>query len=97
MNWLIPTKKSLTTFIIMGAIYLSITFIINGICTLAHLVCNEKPKHSVPNLFPGSSSCQVCATSSELITGYIILILLYVLIPLIIIYIISGLLNIKKK
>jgi len=98
VRWLKPTKKSIKTFIIVGSIYEVFIFmkIIFSSCTMLYIVCSQKPHHNVPNIFPGSMSCQVCASNSELILGYAQIILVYFLIPLIIIYFLSSLLNLKR-
>jgi len=70
--------------------------IFNSICTPGVIQCSDSnTKHYVPNDFPKSSSCQICATSEEMqnlriqyfftkwIPRVVILVLLYVLASLI--------------
>lgn len=98
MEWLKPSKKSIITFVIVGTLYSFFVFILVSFCALVGgLICLDKPHHSVPNIFPGSSSCQICATNSELIVGYLIMILLYFVLPFIVIYVLSSLLNLKRN
>lgn len=97
MEWLKPTKKSITTFAVAVVLYLFFLYTQTRYCTQALLLCSDKPNHNVPNIFPGSSSCQVCATNSELVMGYFIMIITAFVLPIIIIYLVSSLLNLLKR
>lgn len=97
MHWLKPTKKSVLASLILGILYIGFVYVILSGCTMAGLVCSEKPHHDVPSMFPGSTHCQVCATSSELLFGYAQMIFLYYVVPLAIIYVLSSLSNIRRS
>lgn len=97
MKWLKPTKKSIITFIALGIIYSYFTFSAMNTCTAIYLDCSGKPSHGVPGIFPGARGCQICATNPELIKGYMIMILTSFIVPFIVIYLLSSLLNLKRN
>jgi hypothetical protein len=96
MEWLKPTKKSMIVFAILAIVYIAYLLFFS-LCTMAFIRCIDKPHHDVLPQFPGSSSCQICATNSELFWGYVLMIGLYYVLPLIAFYLLSSMLNLKKK
>ncbi|MGM5482704.1 MAG: hypothetical protein ACQESF_04540 [Nanobdellota archaeon] len=84
-----PSKLKIIASVI--TLFISIIHIIypsTRSCCAGGLICKDHTAshHHVTNLFPGSFCCQICATNIELIGGYIYLIFIYIIIPIIIIY-----------
>jgi len=77
-----PSRKKTIITIVLFAIYLVFIYTSSTIVCLAYLECTDKPHHTVMNHYPGSMCGQVCATSFELVLGYLYLFLL----PLVILY-----------
>ncbi len=73
MNLIKSSKKSLLIFILIAIVYLLIIFMRMNICTKVGLVCSEETHYDVPSIYPGSSSCQICANENELTKGYAII------------------------
>lgn len=85
-------KKSNTvlTLLVYGIIHLLVFSA--SMCCFGFLDCKNKPRHSVPGNYPNAYCCQVCATSTELFMGYLVLFLKLYLPTLIVVYILSSIL-----
>lgn len=92
-NVLAPRKGKIILFSIFAFIFITFRFelLFRSKC-LAFLQCFDEPKHSVLNIFPGNMCGQVCATSSELFWGYVQASLTHIVLPLLIVYLLLGLL-----
>lgn len=87
-----PTKWKIVLFIMIYLLIASFVWLIgHACCEMAIVRCGSGQVYKVPSYFPGAGCCQVCATQSELIIGYILMILQYYILPAIILYILISL------
>ncbi len=79
-------KKIKTFIIILGILYFLFLFGGETFHIFVGLVCPNGLHHNVPNVFIGSHYGQICATNSELRVWYILTFFLYLILPILIIY-----------
>jgi hypothetical protein len=86
-----PTKAKIILFVILYLLLASFIWMMGSACCEMLVKCVDKPGHAVPSYFPGAMCCAVCATQSELILGYVIMILTYYALPAVILYVLLSL------
>lgn len=91
-NVLSPRKGKIILFSIFAFIYIvfRLEILFRTKC-LANINCFDTPKHTVLNIFPGNMCGQVCATSSEIFWGYVQASITHIILPLLVVYLLLGL------
>ncbi len=88
-----PTKPRIINSAGVYLVYLFFTYLQSFQCCKEWMLCPpEETRRVVLTIYPGAHCCQVCcATTNELILGYVLMVLLRVIIPAIATYVIVSL------